>query len=46
MYFVWTHEKADYESRGDFAFGRDVSRLARVEPDNVYSIKITYWLNP
>ena len=46
MYFVWTHEKADYESRGDFDLGRDVSRLARVVPDNVYSIKITYWLNP
>ena len=25
MYFVWTHEKADYESRGDLVFGRDVS---------------------
>jgi hypothetical protein len=46
LYFVWTHEKVDYESRGDFEFGRDVSRLARVAPDNVYSIKITYWLNP
>ncbi|MCX6145136.1 MAG: DUF5916 domain-containing protein [Ignavibacteriales bacterium] len=46
LYFVWTHEKADYESRGDFEFGRDVIRLARVAPDNVYSIKITYWLNP
>ena len=46
MYFVWTHEKADYESRGDFVFGRDVSKLVRVAPDNVYSIKITYWLTP
>ena len=46
MYFVWTHEKADYESRGDFLFGRDVDRLLRVAPDNVYSIKISYWLNP
>jgi len=46
MYFVWTHEKADYESQGDFVLGRDVSRLARVAPDNVYSIKITYWFNP
>jgi hypothetical protein len=46
MYFVWTHEKADYETRWDFEFGRDVNRLARVAPDNVYSIKITYWLNP
>jgi hypothetical protein len=46
IYFVWTHEKADYESRGDFEFGRDVNRLAGVLPDNVYSIKVTYWLNP
>lgn len=46
MYFVWTHQKADDESQGDFEFGRDVSRLVRVAPDNVYSIKMTYWLNP
>jgi hypothetical protein len=46
MYFVWTHERADRESQGDFMLGRDVSRLARVTPDNVYSIKVTYWLNP
>jgi hypothetical protein len=46
IYFVWTHEKADYESIGDFELGRDVSRLARIAPDNVYSVKITYWLNP
>jgi hypothetical protein len=46
IYLVWTNEKMDYESRGDFDFSRDVSRLARIAPDNVYSIKITYWLNP
>jgi hypothetical protein len=46
MYFVWTNEKMDYESRGDFTFGRDVNRLMRMTPDNVYSIKITYWINP
>ena len=46
MYFVWTHERVDSERRGVFVFGRDVNTLARVAPDNVYSIKITYWLNP
>ncbi len=46
IYFVWTNEKVNNESRGDFSFGRDVERLMRVAPDNVYSIKITYWLNP
>jgi hypothetical protein len=46
IYFVWTNEKMDYESRGDFAVDRDVSRLFRTAPDNVYSVKITYWINP
>jgi len=46
LYFVWTNEKMDYESRGDFTFERDISRLMRMTPDNVYSIKITYWINP
>ena len=46
IYLVWTNEKMDYESRGDFLLGRDVDRLLRVSPDNVYSIKITYWFNP
>jgi hypothetical protein len=46
LYFVWTNEKMDYESRGDFSFERDVRRLMRITPDNVYSIKLTYWINP
>jgi hypothetical protein len=46
IYVVWTNEKMDYESRGDFSLGRDVDKLLRVFPDNVYSIKITYWINP
>ena len=46
LYFVWTNEKMDYESRGDFSFERDVTRLMRMTPDNVYSIKLTYWINP
>ena len=46
IYFVWTNEKLDIENRGDFSVDRDVNRLFGVPPDNVYSIKITYWLNP
>jgi hypothetical protein len=46
LYFVWTHERVDTEGRGDFEFGRDVGRLAGVAPDNVFSLKVTYWLNP
>ena len=46
LYFVWTNEKMNYESRGDFSLGRDFDNLLRTTPDNVYSIKLTYWFNP
>ncbi|HTY38523.1 MAG TPA: DUF5916 domain-containing protein [Bacteroidota bacterium] len=46
LYFVWTNEKMDNENRGDFSFDRDVRRLMRMTPDNVYSLKLTYWINP
>ncbi len=46
LYFVWTNEKVNFESRGDFEFGRDVRSLLRDRPDNVFSLKLTYWMNP
>lgn len=46
IYLVWTHEKANYDSPGEFEFGRDVRSLFRERPDNVYAIKIAYWFNP
>ena len=46
FYFVWTNEKVDYETGGEFRFGRDFSTLLRDRPDNVFSIKLTYWMNP
>ena len=46
FYFAWTNEKVNYEINGDFVLGRDVQTLLRDRPDNVFSIKLTYWLNP
>jgi len=46
LYLVWTNEKMDYENRGDFSLKRDVNRLMRTIPDNVFSLKITYWWSP
>lgn len=46
IYFVWTNEKVDFENSGQFEFGRDVRTLLRDRPDNVFSIKLTYWFNP
>ena len=31
---------------GDFAFGRDAGDLFSLQPDNVFLIKVNYWLNP
>ncbi len=43
FYLVWTNEKVDYENNGDFQLGRDLSTLLRDRPDNVVSLKMTYW---
>ena len=31
---------------GDFDFGHDARELFRIHPDNVFQIKVNYWLNP
>ena len=31
---------------GDFAFGRDVDALFGARPDNIFLMKVSYWLNP
>lgn len=46
LYLVWTNEKVNYEARGDFGLGRDLETLLRDRPDNVFSLKLSYWLNP
>lgn len=45
-FFVWTNVKADSENYGEFDAARDFQSLLRNRPDNVFSIKITYWINP
>lgn len=46
LYVVWTNEKVDFENRGEFSFNRDVRLLLKDRPDNVFAIKLTYWLSP
>jgi hypothetical protein len=31
---------------GDFGLGRDARELFDLKPDNVFGVKVTYWLNP
>jgi hypothetical protein len=43
MYFVWTEQRQDDTSPGQFAFGRDVRRTFAAPADDVILFKIAYW---
>lgn len=44
LYFVWTQSRADYEDLGEFRFRRSMTRLWDADVDNIFMIKMTYWL--
>jgi hypothetical protein len=47
LFLVWQQERADAaDDVGDFRFGRDRRELFDARPDNVFVIKVNYWLNP
>jgi hypothetical protein len=45
IYFVWTQTRSEAEEIGEFQFQESMSRMVQVEPDNIFMIKVTYWLN-
>ena len=45
IYFVWTQNRANDENVGDFQFKHSLTNLMDVHPDNIFMIKISYWLN-
>ena len=44
LFFVWQQERAGSQPFGDFRFRRDFRGLVRQRPDNVFTIKATYYL--
>ncbi|MEO8400011.1 MAG: DUF5916 domain-containing protein [Ignavibacteriaceae bacterium] len=44
LYLVWTQTRENVESNGDFRFGRSMNNLFNVRPDNIFILKISYWL--
>ena len=44
LFFVWQQQRSGEEPLSDFRFGRDYSALFRQKPENVFTIKATYWL--
>lgn len=45
FYFVWTHNKMNFENPGDFSVKRDYGNLINSESDNVLLVKFSYWLD-
>ncbi|RJP70440.1 MAG: hypothetical protein C4539_06375 [Ignavibacteriales bacterium] len=45
FYFVWQHNKQNFEDPGEFSLKKDFKNLLRTEPNNVYLVKFTYWLD-
>lgn len=45
IYFVWTQTRSGSEETGEFQFGRSFNKMFESQPDNIFMIKLTYWLN-
>ena len=47
LFVVWQQERSSFaEGVGDVRFGRDRAALFNASPDNVFVVKVNYWLNP
>jgi hypothetical protein len=46
MYLAWQQTRNDFQPTGEFAFRHDLDTLFGAKPDNIFLIKVSYWLNP
>ncbi len=54
LYLVWQQSRVqELDARnstlstvGEFSMGRDTAEIFRIRPDNIFQIKMSYWLNP
>ena len=54
LYLVWQQSRIqELEASdpalariGDFRLRHDTSQIFRIKPDNIFQIKLSYWLNP
>ena len=45
LFVVWQQARANFDVPGGFDFGRDVRGIFGVPPQNVFLVKLSYWLN-
>jgi hypothetical protein len=46
MFVAWQQSREGFADVGDFSFTRDRRALLGTRPDNIFLIKVNYWLNP
>ncbi len=44
LFLVWQQRRYDRRAFGDFDFARDRGDLVGLQPDNVFIVKVNYWL--
>jgi Domain of unknown function (DUF5916)/Carbohydrate family 9 binding domain-like len=45
LYFVWTQTRSNSDGYGNFEFHRAANLLADAKPDNIFIVKLSYWLS-
>jgi hypothetical protein len=45
IYFVWTQTRSASEEYGDLRFGDSLRDIFDTKPDNIFMVKLTYWLS-
>jgi hypothetical protein len=46
LFVVWQQGRQVNLPNGDFRFGRDVGGIFHAPAQNVFLVKLSYWLNP
>jgi hypothetical protein len=41
---VWTQRREDGSNPGDFSFGRDTADLFQAPADDIFLVKVAWWL--
>ncbi len=44
VYFVWTQQRAGFDSEGTFGFGSAAAAVFRDKPVNLFQVKVNYWI--
>ncbi|MBW3661209.1 MAG: carbohydrate binding family 9 domain-containing protein [Gemmatimonadetes bacterium] len=46
LFLVWQQRRSGFDRTADFSLGDELGALFDPEPDNVFLLKVNYWLNP